>query len=92
MGAAHFLRDDILSTVLATGLVSALFAIPPGYVLGWLTGLLDFRRQTLAWRFRAKCSGIYFSGSDSGVLAGQIGWSSSRSGYLFQFAGSCSPH
>jgi len=47
---AHFLRDDLTSTLVAAGLFS-LFAVPPGYVLGWLTGLLHFRRQTLAWRF-----------------------------------------
>ncbi|MCU1335578.1 MAG: hypothetical protein JWO19_1159 [Bryobacterales bacterium] len=50
MTGAHFLRDDFISTLLASALF-ALFAVPPGYVLGWLTGLLNFRRQTLAWRF-----------------------------------------
>jgi len=50
MTAAHFLRDDFVSTLLAAGLF-LLFAVPPGYILGWLTGLLDFRKQTLAWRF-----------------------------------------
>jgi hypothetical protein len=50
MTGAHFLRDDLISTLLATTLFS-LLAVPPGYMLGCLTGLLDFRRQTLAWRF-----------------------------------------
>ncbi len=50
MPGAHFLRDDVISTLVAVVLFS-LFAVPPGYVLGWLTGLLNFRRQSLAWRF-----------------------------------------
>lgn len=50
MSGAQFLRDDLISTVLATGLFT-LFAVPPGYVLGWLTGFLNFRKQMLAWRF-----------------------------------------
>src|SRR6185503_3153029 len=50
MTGAHFLRDDFVSTLLAAGLF-LLFAVPPGYILGWLTGLLDFRRLTPARRF-----------------------------------------
>ena len=50
MTGAHFLRDDFVSTLLAAGLF-LLFAVPQGYTLAWLTGLLDFRKLTLAWRF-----------------------------------------
>jgi len=50
MPGANLLREDFISTVLAS-LLFSLFAVPPGYVLGWFSGLLDFRKQTLAWRF-----------------------------------------
>lgn len=49
MTGAHFLREDVNATLLAIALFS-LFAIPPGYVLSRLTGVLDFRQLTLAWR------------------------------------------
>jgi len=49
MTTEHFLRSDVSSTVLAV-ILFALFSIPPGYLLGRTTGLLNFRRLTLAWR------------------------------------------
>ena len=46
MTGAHFLRDDVISTLFSTGL-SLLLAVPPGYVVAWFTGLLNFRRGRL---------------------------------------------
>ena len=75
---AHtFWRDDIISTAIGTWTPFAVRRVPPGYVLGWLTGLLHFRRQTLAWRLAISNSGLYFGYPDSGLLAGYAG----RAGY-----------
>src|SRR5690348_1201137 len=49
MTSTYFYQTDLISTLLAI-VVFALFSVPPGYVLSRISGLLDFRRQPLAWR------------------------------------------
>jgi len=45
----HFMREDLLGVGLATILFAALL-VPPGYFLGWLFDLLEFRRQSWRWQ------------------------------------------
>jgi hypothetical protein len=49
MSAHHFMRDDLLGSLAATVLFSA-FLLTPGYAIGWLANVRDFRRQPRAWR------------------------------------------
>jgi hypothetical protein len=49
----HFMRDDLLRSLLAVCLFP-LFVVLPGYSLAWLLDLCEFRRRT--WAFRAALS------------------------------------
>jgi len=46
----HFMRADLAASMAAIALYS-FFLIAPGYVLGWLADLFEFRRRTAQFRF-----------------------------------------
>ncbi len=46
---AHFMREDLVGVGLATLLFAAVL-IPPGYLVGWLFDLLEFRRRSRPWQ------------------------------------------
>lgn len=49
MNDPHFMRDDLVGVVLGT-LALAPFLLTPGYMIGWLCDLFQFRQQSRPWR------------------------------------------
>jgi hypothetical protein len=49
MSPHHFMRDDLLGSMIAVILFTG-FLFVPGYVIGWLTNVRDFRREPGVWR------------------------------------------
>jgi len=49
MSLHHFMRDDLVGSAIAVILFTA-FLFVPGYVIGWLTNVRDFRREPGVWR------------------------------------------
>jgi len=49
MPTEHFTRDDAVGILLGA-ILFAPFLLSPGFVLGWVCNLLDFRKQPLVWR------------------------------------------
>ncbi len=45
MPTEHFTRDDLIGVAIGT-LLFAVLLLPPGYTLGWLSDLLDFRQRS----------------------------------------------